>query len=100
MFDLDRFVADCRAALAADRTHNLVHEVVVRAVSNPVGILKGAGRNLGARSSRSLSRAGPNHPQRDLGPDDDHFCPTTTEFGPSLGSIRSGGQHLLAAHQR
>jgi len=39
MFDLDRFVADCRAALAFDSSHKLVREVVARAVSDPTGML-------------------------------------------------------------
>jgi predicted metal-dependent enzyme (double-stranded beta helix superfamily) len=43
MFDLDRFIADCRAALAADRSHKLVREVVARAVSEPSAVLKGLG---------------------------------------------------------
>jgi predicted metal-dependent enzyme (double-stranded beta helix superfamily) len=43
MFDLDRFTADCRDALAADPSHRLVREVVVRAVSDPASVLKGLG---------------------------------------------------------
>jgi predicted metal-dependent enzyme (double-stranded beta helix superfamily) len=44
MFDLDQFVADCRAALAADRGgHRAVREVVARAVSAPGAVLKGLG---------------------------------------------------------
>ena len=43
MFDLDRFTADCRAALAADSSHKLVRDVVARAVSEPAAILKGLG---------------------------------------------------------
>jgi len=43
MFDLDQFVADCRAALAADPSHKLVREVVARAVSDPVSVLKALG---------------------------------------------------------
>jgi predicted metal-dependent enzyme (double-stranded beta helix superfamily) len=39
MFDLDQFVADCRAALTADHSHKLVREVVARAVSDPAGVL-------------------------------------------------------------
>ena len=35
MFDLQQFVADCRAALAADPSHKLVREVVASAVSDP-----------------------------------------------------------------
>src|SRR5687768_6025838 len=43
MFELDRFIADCRAAIAADPSHKLVREVVARAVSDPAGVLKGLG---------------------------------------------------------
>lgn len=43
MFDLDQFIADCRAALAADRSHKLVREVVARAVSDPSAVLKHLG---------------------------------------------------------
>ncbi len=40
MFDLDQFTADCRSALAADKSHKLVREVVARSVSDPAAILK------------------------------------------------------------
>ena len=43
MFDLDRFIADCRAALAADTSHKLVREVVAGAVSDPAAVLKSLG---------------------------------------------------------
>jgi len=43
MFDLEQFIADCRAALAADRSHKNVREVVARAVSDPVAVFKGLG---------------------------------------------------------
>jgi len=43
MFDLDQFVADCRAALVGDATHKSVREVVARAVSDPRAVLKGLG---------------------------------------------------------
>jgi hypothetical protein len=43
MFDLDQFVADCRDALAVDKSHKVVREVVCRAVANPGGILKALG---------------------------------------------------------
>ncbi|MGH6702716.1 MAG: hypothetical protein ACRECG_04860 [Bradyrhizobium sp.] len=42
-FDLDQFIADCRSALAADKSHRLVREVVARAVANPAAILKALG---------------------------------------------------------
>ena len=43
MFVLEDFVAECRAALAADRSHKLFREVVARAVSDPAAVLKGLG---------------------------------------------------------
>ena len=43
MFYLDQFIADCRSALAADKSHNLVREVVARAVCDPGRILKQLG---------------------------------------------------------
>jgi predicted metal-dependent enzyme (double-stranded beta helix superfamily) len=41
--ELDRFIADCRAAHAADRSHKAVREVVARAVSEPGEVLKMVG---------------------------------------------------------
>jgi predicted metal-dependent enzyme (double-stranded beta helix superfamily) len=43
VFDLERFIADCRGALAADRSHRFVREVVGRAVCDPSAVLKGLG---------------------------------------------------------
>jgi predicted metal-dependent enzyme (double-stranded beta helix superfamily) len=43
MFDVDQFVADCRAAFAKDTTDNGVREVLARAVSDPAAVLKGVG---------------------------------------------------------
>ena len=43
MFDLDQFIADCRAGLAADGSHRHVREVVARAVSEPAAVLNGLG---------------------------------------------------------
>jgi predicted metal-dependent enzyme (double-stranded beta helix superfamily) len=43
MFDLDRFIADCRLALAGDKSHKSVREVVARTVSDPASVLKGLG---------------------------------------------------------
>ena len=48
MFAIDQFVADCRAALAADRSHKLVREVVAEAVSDPPSLLKGLGEPHGS----------------------------------------------------
>ena len=41
--DLERFIEDCRAAHAADRSHKAVREVVARAVSEPGTVLKWLG---------------------------------------------------------
>lgn len=43
MFDLDQFVADCRAALKQDKSPSAVREVVARAVSDPAAVLKALG---------------------------------------------------------
>lgn len=43
MFEVDQFVADCRAAFAEDPTNKSVREVLARAVSDPVDVLKGIG---------------------------------------------------------
>lgn len=43
MFGLDQFIADCRAALAADHSHKFVREVVARAVSEPSNVLRKLG---------------------------------------------------------
>src|SRR5215208_2028310 len=37
--ELERFIADCRAAHAADPSHKAVREVVARAVSEPGAVL-------------------------------------------------------------
>jgi predicted metal-dependent enzyme (double-stranded beta helix superfamily) len=43
MFELDRFIADCRAAVGADPTHKSAREVVARAVSDPSAVIAGLG---------------------------------------------------------
>ena len=43
MFDLDQFIAECRAAVAEDPSHKLVREVVERTVADPSSVLKGLG---------------------------------------------------------
>jgi predicted metal-dependent enzyme (double-stranded beta helix superfamily) len=43
MFDLDQFVTDCRAAVAADASHKIVREVVERAVAEPGSVIEGLG---------------------------------------------------------
>ena len=43
MFDLDRFIADCRVAIAEDASHKAVREIVARAVADPAAVLEGVG---------------------------------------------------------
>ena len=43
MLDLERFVADCRAALAYDGAHGAIRELVARAVSEPGSLLQTLG---------------------------------------------------------
>jgi len=43
MFEVDQFVADCRAAFAEDQTHKAIREILARAVSTPAAVLKGLG---------------------------------------------------------
>jgi len=43
MFDLDRFIEDCRAAVREDPTHKAAREIVARTVSQPAGVLAGLG---------------------------------------------------------
>ena len=43
MFDLDRFIAECRAAVSRDASHKSVREIVARAVSEPAAVIAGLG---------------------------------------------------------
>lgn len=43
MFELDRFIADCRAALVERASHQAVREVVARAVAAPGAVLEALG---------------------------------------------------------
>jgi predicted metal-dependent enzyme (double-stranded beta helix superfamily) len=43
MFDLERFIDDCRAAVGADSTHKAAREVLARANSDPAAILAALG---------------------------------------------------------
>ena len=66
MFDLDQFIADCRSALAADKSHKLVREVVAKAVSDPAAVLK----RLGEPAHCALTAAslgGADHPEHRMG---------------------------------
>ena len=43
MFNLERFVEDCRDAVVADPTHKAVHEIAKRAFENPADIVTALG---------------------------------------------------------
>ena len=43
MFDLHRFIAECRAAVSLDPSHKSVREIVARAVSEPAAVIAGLG---------------------------------------------------------
>jgi len=43
MFDLERFIADCQAAHAADPSHRAVREVLALTLQEPRSVLKGLG---------------------------------------------------------
>ena len=43
MFDLDRFIEDCRAAVREDPSHKPAREVLARANSDPAAILGALG---------------------------------------------------------
>jgi predicted metal-dependent enzyme (double-stranded beta helix superfamily) len=43
VFDLDRFIAECRAAVSRDASHKSVREIVARAVSEPAAVIAGLG---------------------------------------------------------
>jgi predicted metal-dependent enzyme (double-stranded beta helix superfamily) len=43
MFDLEQITADCRASLAADKSHTHVRDVVARAGGDPTAVLRALG---------------------------------------------------------
>jgi predicted metal-dependent enzyme (double-stranded beta helix superfamily) len=43
MFELERFIGDCRAAVAEDPSHKAVREVLARAVASPAAVIKSLG---------------------------------------------------------
>ena len=43
LFDIDRFVEECRGAVAEDDSHKAVRDVTARAVSNPTALLHALG---------------------------------------------------------
>jgi hypothetical protein len=51
MFELERFIDDCRAALKEAEAPKAIREVVARAVADPAGMLKALGEPTLSRSS-------------------------------------------------
>ena len=47
MFDLDRFVSDCKDAVRDDPSHKAVSEIVTRAMSDPSAVLEALGEPTG-----------------------------------------------------
>ena len=43
MFDIERFISDCKDALRQDRSQSVVRDVVAKAVSDPATVLKALG---------------------------------------------------------
>ena len=52
MFDIEEFIAECRAALERDRSPASVREVVARAVSEPSAVIKALGEPTRAQIQR------------------------------------------------
>ena len=52
MFDLNRFIEDCKTALADDGSHKGVREVLARAVSDPEALMAGIGQPKRAEVQR------------------------------------------------
>ena len=48
MFDPERFIEECRAAVSADDTHRSVREIIAHAVSNPSDVIAGLGEPVKA----------------------------------------------------
>ena len=52
VFDVERFVTDCRGAFAADSSHKAIHEIVARAMSEPSAVLKGPANRSVPKAAR------------------------------------------------
>jgi predicted metal-dependent enzyme (double-stranded beta helix superfamily) len=55
VFDLDRFIAECRAAVSLDASHKSVSEIVARAVSEPAAVIAGLGAPVRAEVQKLCS---------------------------------------------
>jgi len=58
VFDRDRFIAECRAAVSLDPTHKSVREIVARAVSEPAAVVAGLGAPARAEVQKLYNSAG------------------------------------------
>jgi hypothetical protein len=56
MFEVDQFVADCRAAFAADSTHKAIREVLARAMSEPARSSEASVSRIALKSVNSSIR--------------------------------------------
>lgn len=43
MFDLEKFVSDCKAAVELDPSHKSIHEIMKQAFSDPAGVMNAVG---------------------------------------------------------
>ena len=57
MFDLDRFIAECRAAVSLDPSHKSVREIVAGAVCEPAAVIAGLGPPARAEVQKLYSSA-------------------------------------------
>ena len=96
MFDLDRFIEDCRAAVAQDPSHKSARELVARAVSDPAGSPRRARRAATRRGRAALSVRDLDDPQRDLGAADDDHAAQPSDVGGDRRLYRARRQHFLA----
>ena len=99
MFETERFVAECRAAFAEDRTHIAVREVLARSVCNPTAVLKELGEPKRA-GIKELFHSDAHHHQRGLGAGDDGHASQSSNVGRHRHLYGPGGQCVLAARER
>jgi hypothetical protein len=52
MFETEQFIADCRAAVAADPTHKSIRDVLARAVAEPAAVLRDSASRNAPKSAR------------------------------------------------
>ena len=67
MFEKERFIEDCRAALKESDTHAAIRELVATAVSEPAHVSAGPWRAAACRRRDDLQGRRFDHPQLVLG---------------------------------